>query len=68
MHLYVVSQLLCPCLTDPLYENLVCAILLAFFGCKHLYKAFALPQVDEDQLKSFREGNAEAKEKYGPKL
>lgn len=44
------------------------AILLAFFGCKHLYEAFVLPQVNDERLKSFREGDEEAKAKFGPKL
>lgn len=43
-------------------------ILLAFFGCKHLYEAFVLPQVDDERLKSFSEGDEEAKARFGPKL
>lgn len=49
-------------------QELVRAILLSFFGCKHLYEAFALPQVGDDRLKSFREGDEAAKANHGPKL
>lgn len=59
--LFLLLSLLC-------VKELVRAILLAFFGCKHLYEAFALPQIDEERLKAFREGDEAAKAKYGPKM
>lgn len=49
-------------------QELVRAILLSFFGCKHLYEAFAIAQVGDERLMSFREGDEEAKATYGPKL
>ena len=44
------------------------AILLAFFGCRRLYEAFSRPQIDDNRLKLFKEGDAQAKAEYGPKL
>lgn len=68
MLLYVLQSIMKASLLSEFEQELVRAILLAFLGCKHLYEAFALPQVSDERLKSFREGNEDERAKYGPKL
>lgn len=68
MLLYVALSNMKPLSNWNLEQELVRTLLLAFLGCKHLYEAFALPQVSDERLKSFREGNEEERAKHGPKL